>query len=380
MTALFIRQFNAQFALSVCPDSCFFVTLRGELFGMFNGGASAVVAGKRKWSYRPGDSVSFCARPRPDLVNPTFRTQTVMTPDKRHLRGAVWELPDGATRRGICVLLNGHTEFLEKYGEVADELRARGFVVVSQDWRGQGASERRGYGNRAGHVGSFDEYDSDLAALLLQIVEPMRRASSGAPIPVIGFGHSMGAHVLLRFLHDHPRRFTCAVAASPMLDINTGKYSPATAKLIAFLFNLRKPSTRFIFGVEEHDPLHLSFEENMVTSDRVRFERTKALLSAQPYLRIFGPTFGWLGAAFRSIGRLRRRGFAEDIATPVLMVGAGRDRVVPVAAMREFAKRLPHGRYVEIEDAEHEILMEKDSIRARFWTEFDAFLDANLTR
>ena len=41
-----------------------------------------------------------------------------------------------------------------------------------------------------------------------------------------------------------------------------------------------------------------------------------------------------------------------------------------------FAKRLPHARYVEFEDAEHEILMERDDIRARFWREFDAFVAA----
>jgi lysophospholipase len=38
-------------------------------------------------------------------------------------------------------------------------------------------------------------------------------------------------------------------------------------------------------------------------------------------------------------------------------------------------KHLPKARYVEIEEAEHEILMETDTIRARFWAEFDAFIE-----
>src|SRR5262245_55185000 len=101
-----------------------------------------------------------------------------MTTDKRQLRGGVWELPREVRKRAICVVLNGHTEFLEKYEEVAGELKERGFEVVSLDWRGQGASERRSYGNRAGHIGSFEEYDADLAALLLQAVEPIQRALS----------------------------------------------------------------------------------------------------------------------------------------------------------------------------------------------------------
>ena len=306
-----------------------------------------------------------------------FRALTLMTPDQRQLRAGIWELPKGTPKRGICVVLNGHTEFLEKYNEVGDELRARGFDAVSLDWRGQGASERRGYGNRAGHVGNFEEYDSDLAALLLQAVEPMQRAL-GSPVPVIALGHSMGAHILLRFLHEHKRRFQCAIASAPMLDIQTGKYSPSVIKLIVTFFNLGKPSTRFVFGVEGRDPLDLTFEENAVTSDRGRFERTQRLLRAQPFLRINGPTFGWLGAAFRSIRRFKRKSFAQRITTPLLVFGAGRDRVVHVEAVREFVKNLPNARYVEIEDSEHEILMEKDSIRARFWAEFDAFMDAQL--
>lgn len=309
---------------------------------------------------------------------PTFRALTVMTPDKRHLRGGLWELPPGQTKRAICVLLNGHTEFLEKYQEVGDELVARGFEVLSLDWRGQGASERRVYGNRAGHIGNFEEYDSDLAALMLQAVEPIQR-SLPAPIPVIALAHSMGAHVLLRYLHDHHRRFRCAVLLAPMLDVNTGKYPREQVQLVTALFNLRKPSTRFVFGVEERDPLDLTFEENAVTSDRARFERTQALLKTQPFLRIFGPTFGWLGAALQSMRRMRRKSYAEEIVTPLLVVGAGRDRVVHIQPIRDFVKLLPKARYVEIEDAQHEILMENDSIRTRFWAEFDAFIAQQLS-
>ena len=306
-----------------------------------------------------------------------FRALTVMTPDKRHLRAGIWELPEGGAKRAICVVLNGHTEFLEKYQEVADELRSRGFEVVSLDWRGQGASERRSYGNRAGHVGNFEEYVFDLASLMLQAVEPIQR-DQPKPLPVIALAHSMGAHVLLRYLHDHKRRFAAASALAPMLDINTGKYSPAMTRAIAGFFNLRKPSTRFVFGVEDRDPLELKFEDNAVTSDRGRFARMQALLKAQPFLRIFGPTFGWLGAAFQSMQRLRRKSFAQEITTPLLVFGAGRDRVVHVEAIRAFVKNLPKARYVEIADAEHEILMENDAIRARFWAEFDAFVNEQL--
>jgi lysophospholipase len=315
-------------------------------------------------------------------VSTSFRVKSLIAPDKRQLRAGVWDAPHGVIPRGICLLLHGLTEFLEKYGETADELAQRGFIVVSLDWRSQGASERRGSHNRAGHVRTFDEYDSDLAAVLLSGVESIQkeRASAGrAPLPLIALAHSMGAHILLRFLHDHPRRFVGAVLVAPMLGVQTGEYSPQLTRLVTAVLNLRRPSPRLVFDVEDRDPLHVAFEDNLLTSDRARYERNLAYLRAQPFLRIHGPTFGWLGAAFSSLRKMERRGFAEGITTPLLVIGAGRDRIVITAATREFVKRLPNASYVEFEDAEHEILMESDAIRTRFWSAFDAFVNARLT-
>ncbi len=300
---------------------------------------------------------------------------TLKTPDGRYLRAGVWDVAEGTAPRATIVLLEGHAEFLEKYDDVAGELTARGFTVVGLDWRGQGASDRqRGvHGNRQGHVGKFYEYDLDLAILLNQLA----RTKSG---PMIALAQSMGAHVLLRHMHEHRRSFHCAVLVAPMLDVYTGKYSPLMTRVITTLFNLSKPSTRFVFGMEERDPMTLPFEENASTSDRGRFQRTQDLLKAQPYLRIFGPTFGWLGAALSSMAQMREKDFAEAIVTPLLIVGAGRDRVVKTEATRSFAKNCPDARYVELEDAEHEILMENDSIRARFWAAFDSFVYEQLQR
>lgn len=331
--------------------------------------SSTVVSNPGKCSY------PLSSAPAKPVATPVFRAQTLVTPDQRQLRAGVWSI-DG-DRRAICVLLNGHTEFIEKYGEVAGELCARGFEVASLDWRGQGASERRVYGNRAGHVANFEEYDIDLAALMLQVIEPIQR-SLPEPRPVVALGHSMGGHILLRYLHEHPRRFLCAVLSAPMIEIYTGKYSPTLAGLLAGFWNLYRPSKRAIFGIERRDPLELRFEDNVVTSDRDRFERNQNLLRQQPFLRISGPTFGWLGAAFRSMRRMRRRRFAEEVVTPLLVFGAGSDTVVRSDAIRALCQNLPNARYVEIEGARHEILMERDPIRAQFWHEFDAFMSLHL--
>ena len=99
-----------------------------------------------------------------------------------------------------------------------------------------------------------------------------------------------------------------------------------------------------------------------------------ALLAADPELRLNGPTWGWLGAALRAIALTRSPGYAEAIQTPSLFFGAGRDRVCDTEAVRAFAGRVPDATYVEIRDAEHELLMERDIFRAQLWASVDAFL------
>jgi lysophospholipase len=297
-----------------------------------------------------------------------LQTRFIVSRDGKRLRTAVWDAAPGVSPRGVCVLLNGQTEFLEKYEEVAGELRARGFTVASLDWRGQGGSERLLPDWLKAHIDDFVAYDADLAAFMDQVVKPLGGA------PPIALSHSMGGHILMRALHDHPGSFTAAAATAPMMRALTRGYPRALARAVCYAENITGHGSDFVWGMAARDPLKLTFEDNLVTSDRVRYARNTEYLKEQSDLRLAGPTWGWLEAAYRSMTHTMSNGFPEAIATPVLIVGAGRDRIVDTSAEREFAERLPNGAYLEFEDAEHEILMENDAIRARFWSAFDGFV------
>ncbi len=291
--------------------------------------------------------------------------------DGMRLRAGLWQ--SDANPKRVCAVLNGLTEFIEKYDEVASDLLTRGFSVASLDWRGQGASARVLTDTLRAHVDDFSEFDGDLAVFLDQIVRPL------ALPPRVALAHSMGAHILLRRLHDSPGDFACAVLCAPMLGVNTGAYHLWFTRALTWLYNINGPSPAFVWGSQERDPLTLAFKDNRVTSDRVRYARVQNFLMHHPELRVCGPTFGWLEAAFRSMDWMREPGFAETITTPLLIFGAGRDQIVDIEAIRAFVKRLPNARYVELADAEHEILMEADPIREAFWKAFDDFVQQNLT-
>jgi lysophospholipase len=287
--------------------------------------------------------------------------------DGTRIRCAAWAPLEGTASRGVCAIFDGQTEFIEKYAEVVGELRTRGFAVAMLDWRGQGGSMRQLPDGLKAHVGDFAEYDEDVNAFLDQVIAPM------SDKPPLALAHSMGAHMLLRALHDKPAAFAGAVMTAPMLQADTRGYPAWAARLVCRAYSLGGFASDWVWGMSQRDPLKMSFEDNLVTSDRERFARAQSALAAKPELRLAGPTWGWLEAAYRSMVEVTAPGYAEAIRTPVLIVGAGRDRIVKTSAEREFANRLPNCTYLEFEDSEHEILMENDPIRARFWAAFDEF-------
>ena len=284
------------------------------------------------------------------------------------LRAARFEAAPDVPGRGTCVLLNGQTEFIEKYFEVIDELRGRGFAVATMDWRGQGGSTRMTADSRKSFVHDFSEYDEDLDTLMNWIVTPMLAAGEKP----VALAHSMGAHVLLRRLARRPASFGPSVLSAPMIGISFRGQREFMVRAVTRYYLWRGQQAGWVWGMEGRDPHRVTFATQLVTSDPQRFERTQALLREQPDLRLAGSTWGWLAAALRSMDWLKPQ--APNVTTPLLMVGAGKDRICLTAQTKAFAARAPHADYIEIPEAEHEILMERSPIRAQFWTAFDGFM------
>jgi lysophospholipase len=284
------------------------------------------------------------------------------------LRAARFSPAPDVPRRGICVLLNGQTEFIEKYFEVIDELRGRGFAVATMDWRGQGDSGRTTVDSRKSFVGDFSEYDQDLDTLMDWIVTPML----GSGEKPVALAHSMGAHILLRALVKRPGAFKACVLSAPMIAISFRGQREFLVRAVTALQMWRGRPREWVWGMEARDPHKVIFAKQLVTSDPQRFERTQMLLRERPDLRLAGATWGWLAAALRSMDWLR--GKASMVTTPLLVIGAGKDRICLTPKAKAFADAAPNADYVEIKDAEHEIMMERNPIRAEFWSAFDAFM------
>ncbi|MFO7964733.1 MAG: alpha/beta hydrolase [Desulfobacterales bacterium] len=266
--------------------------------------------------------------------------------------------------RGTVLVLNGRSEFIEKYAEPIERLAHRGYDVYTLDWRGQGLSERMLPNRLKGHVSSFQHYIEDMKQFVTEKVLPT------AVSPVIFLGHSMGGHICLRCVHDFPDMADILVLTSPMVDIDT---RPLPRRAVRFLIRFGRDDDYAFFNGDEA-PEFRRFEGNKLTSDPRRFRDHVDAVRNNPDLGLGGVTNGWIRAAYRSIDILNSPGYGAGIRKPVLMASAERDRIVSNKAQKRICAVMPGCRFLSVPGARHEILKESDAVQSVFWNAFDAFL------
>jgi lysophospholipase len=255
---------------------------------------------------------------------------------------------------------------IEKYFEIIRELRARGLAVAMLDWRGQGGSDRLLSDPRKGHVGSFDEYQLDLEVFMREIVLP------DCPAPIFALAHSMGAAILLEAIRLGHRWFDRLALCAPMIEL-AGYAGRNAARAMARIGTLLGFGKSYILGGGPAPISARPFSGNPLTSDAVRYERIRAVEEI-PGLGLGSPTFGWANAAFRVMDRFADPLNPTSLRQPLLVFAAGEDPIASTAAIERFAVRLRAGSHLVIPGARHEILMERDFLRAQFWAAFDAFV------
>jgi lysophospholipase len=289
--------------------------------------------------------------------------------DGTQLRFARWDRTRGPARGTVC-LFGGRGEFIEKYFEVIADLRRRGFAVATMDWRGQGGSQRLLSDPRKGHVLDFAEYDADLVRFMKEVVLP------DCPPPFIALANSMGGNILLRQASAPSSWFERMVLSAPMIAFAPAKvgYPEGVARAYASIGCLFGFSRSYVQGGSSLAVETVDFENNQLTSDFERWSRTKAVIEVAPQLALGSPTIGWLRAAYRSCDLIGAPGYASSVTVPMLLFAAGNDRIVSTRAIEEFGVRLKVGSQILIPGSRHEILMENDNIRQRFWAAFDAYM------
>ena len=265
----------------------------------------------------------------------------------------------GEERRGSILFLPGRGDHYEKYLETLEEWHRDGWRVTSSDWRGQGASGRLGADAVTGHISDFSRWIDDLAFL-------WERWKAETPGPHVLAGHSMGGHLVLRAAAERRVDPDAMVLSAPMLGF-TNQHLPVAlmhlvAKGMARIGDPRRPAWKWS---EKPGEMPAS-RANLLTHDQDRYEDEAWWREHRPDL-VMGPgSWGWVERAYASMRGLFEPGVLEGVKVPVLLLATSNDQLVDIKAVREAARRLPHGELVEFgEEAHHEILREVDAVRDR---------------
>ncbi len=289
------------------------------------------------------------------------------TPDKIRLRYATFPKTAGAAKGTVC-LVQGRTEFIEKYFETVADFQKRGFAVATFDWRGQGGSQRLIGNPSLGFVRSFDDYWTDLRTFHANVLLP------DCPAPYYLVGHSMGGLVSLIAGTRDRMMFDRIFLSAPMVGLDRQPLSFAGMAALGDAVSLLGLGALPVGRAADEPPTERSFPGNPVTSDLVRYMRTVDTFRERPDLMIGKPTFRWGAAAMHAMATAATDRFPLAVKPPVLMLAAALDEVVSTSWTEQLGLRMRTGRHVVIPAARHELFMENDAIRAQVFAAFDAFI------
>ncbi|KAA8996423.1 lysophospholipase L2 [Affinibrenneria salicis] len=267
----------------------------------------------------------------------------------------------------VIAIFPGRIESYVKYGEVAYDLFRQGYDVLILDHRGQGRSGRLLADRHRGHVERFSDYSEDVALF-------WRHCLAGSDYRRrFAVAHSMGGAILAQFLLQQPQTFDAAVLCAPMFGIHLPVPRWLAWRILDWAE--RRPAMRDYYAIGTGQWRPLPYSMNVLTHSRERYRRNVHFYADYPELRVGGPTYHWLREALLAGQRIIAD--AADLSTPLLILQAEDDRVVDNHSQALFCQaraRAGHAGIAALQviaGARHEILFEKDDIRAQA---FDAIV------
>jgi alpha-beta hydrolase superfamily lysophospholipase len=273
---------------------------------------------------------------------------TLATDDGLALYWQSWSPPGDPD--GILLFVHGLAEHSGRYLNPVRHFVARGWACYGFDYRGHGQSP-----GRRVHVGSFDEYLSDLSDghRLVRIRHPDQ--------PIFMVGHSQGGLLTLLYAGTAPANLTGVVASSPFLGIHPD--SRPSGALMAASGVLSKLAPKMTFA-SNAKPEYLS-RDPQVADDYAADPLVSRKVSAR-----------WATSLHEA--QHRALGEAPELAIPALVMQGGADRLVDPEATRTWVASAPGNlvEYVEWEGYYHELFNEPMNERRSVFETMERWLEA----
>jgi lysophospholipase len=217
-------------------------------------------------------------------------------------------------------------------------------------------------------MADFNIHLDDLTSFYESVVKP------GKIGPLWVMGHSMGGHLILRWLAERQKAgIQGAILTAPMLALGPRLAHGAGLGISRAAVELGF-GEHYGPGQHNYGERDKAFIDNPLSHDPLRFGLMECYFEAHPQLKIGGVTYGWLYAALKSMKDERSPSYFKDLALPILTMTGDQDRVTPVKENMRYLSQLPHGETIVIPNALHDIMGESENFRVEAWKNIDRFL------
>ena len=253
--------------------------------------------------------------------------------------------------KGAILISSGRTEAAIKYKELIFDLYNNGYSIYIHDHRGQGLSGRMTEDTDMGYIDDFQYYIDDMKYFYDNYL------NKGNHKKIYLLAHSMGGAIGMTYLEQYPNDFNVAAFSSPMLGL---KAPTCTAvKLLA----AKEP--KYALGETKYNDDKVAFNKNHLTGSEIRYNRMIEAFDEVPQAKLGGATYQWVNKSCEQFEYIFSN--IEKIKTPFILLSAQNDKIVDVHAHQKFVEKAQElekdcKAYV-VENAQHELLIEKDEQR-----------------
>ncbi len=226
--------------------------------------------------------------------------------DGTRLLGQAW-LPDRPAK-AVLTIVHGVGEYIgpERFGNVIERAVPQGYAVYGADLRGHGQSK-----GRRGHITSWNDYHTDLSALLGHV----RAAQPGLPVFLWGF--SLGALIVAEYIEREPGELRGAILMGT--PNQPSEAAPPWMAALARVLSGLWPTFRMDLGLKpEQGSRDLAVIEQELYDPKLRHVVTAR----------------WGAECLNTVDYINAH--AGQIRLPVLVLHGGSDRLNAVEGARRF--------------------------------------------
>jgi lysophospholipase len=249
------------------------------------------------------------------------------------------------------LISSGRTEAAIKYKELIFDLYNNGYSVYIHDHRGQGLSGRMTEDPDMGYIDTFQFYIDDMKYFYDTTLKKANHKKTYL------LAHSLGGAIGMTYLERNPNDFNAAAFSSPML----GFVAPTC--VATKLLTGKNP--KYALGQSKYQDDKLTFEKNTLTGSEIRYNRMNAAFAKDTKARLGGATYQWVYKSCEQFDYMNDN--INDIQTPFILFSAENEKIVNPKAHQKFIEKAQKlGKTCEaflIENAQHELLIEKDEQR-----------------